>query len=309
MSKNIKAQILVSLMIFSGGVWAKKSNPQRKPASAKVVAVDGIEYVLTDSKDYRDKIDFATLEAKYPLKIESIKNLDPDKLKKLKGEQLDQLYARLRSGPIPDGGYNGTIIFTEDGGMEGIANHILGTSGLGKEAMALAFHGLKTFGEHMWEGKHFYKTEKVLRNYISNGVVDDFILKGIAKGILGTSPDVSKFRKGKLGKEDYYELFPAKLYCGQSLMDSRRESVIIDYAYSRTIDGYDETVDVLADGQALSVRDEIRMIRPGFYLGRAYLQKAFGLYFTLYNKEVAEKETNNSESWKAECFSEAPLKR
>ena len=28
------------------------------------------------------------------------------------------------------------------------------------------------------------------------------------------------------------------------------------------------------------------MIRPGFYLGRAYLDKAFALNFTLYNKAM-----------------------
>ena len=35
------------------------------------------------------------------------------------------------------------------------------------------------------------------------------------------------------------------------------------------------------------MRDEIRMIRPGFYLGRAYLGGAFALNFTLYNEQVA----------------------
>ena len=31
---------------------------------------------------------------------------------------------------------------------------------------------------------------------------------------------------------------------------------------------------------------EIRMIRPGFYLGRAYLREKFALTFTLLNEEV-----------------------
>jgi hypothetical protein len=38
------------------------------------------------------------------------------------------------------------------------------------------------------------------------------------------------------------------------------------------------------------VRDEIRMVRPGFYLGRAYTGKVFLLNFTLYNAEVAERD-------------------
>ncbi len=36
------------------------------------------------------------------------------------------------------------------------------------------------------------------------------------------------------------------------------------------------------------VRDEIRMVRPGFYLGQAYMAGAFILNFTLYNKTLAD---------------------
>jgi len=37
------------------------------------------------------------------------------------------------------------------------------------------------------------------------------------------------------------------------------------------------------------VRDEIRMIRPGLYLGRAYLDRGFALNFTLYDKATDDK--------------------
>ncbi len=85
-------------------------------------------------------------------------------------------------------------------------------------------------------------------------------------------------------------MFPARLYCGQSLLDSRRESVIIDYFYTDEIAGYRERPDFLAGRRGLQVRDEIRMVRPGFYLGRAYIGKIFLLNFSLYNKEVAERD-------------------
>ena len=38
----------------------------------------------------------------------------------------------------------------------------------------------------------------------------------------------------------------------------------------------------------MPMHDEIRMVRPGFYLGRAYLGRVFALNFTLYNQGVAE---------------------
>ena len=86
---------------------------------------------------------------------------------------------------------------------------------------------------------------------------------------------------------DVWLLFPAKLYCGQSLLDGRRELVIIDYAYNDDLPGYQENPDALAGRNGLRVRDEIRMVRPGLYLGRAYVNKVFLLNFVLYNEEVA----------------------
>ena len=87
---------------------------------------------------------------------------------------------------------------------------------------------------------------------------------------------------------DVWLLFPAKLYCGQSLIDGRRESIIIDYAYNDDIAGYQERPDALVGRNGLGIRDEIRMIRPGFYLGRAYANRVFLLNFMLVNSEVAE---------------------
>ena len=48
--------------------------------------------------------------------------------------------------------------------------------------------------------------------------------------------------------------------------------------------------DALAGRDGFEIRDEIRMVRPGFYLGRAYIKRVFVLNFTLYDKEAAEKD-------------------
>ena len=90
--------------------------------------------------------------------------------------------------------------------------------------------------------------------------------------------------------KDQWLLFPARLYCGQSLLDSRRESVIIDYFYTDEIPAIASGPDYLAGPRGLQVRDEIRMVRPGFYLGRAYIGKIFLLNFILYNKEIADRD-------------------
>jgi hypothetical protein len=97
-------------------------------------------------------------------------------------------------------------------------------------------------------------------------------------------------QKINAGGGDQWLLFPAKLYCGQSLLDGRRESIIIDYAFTDEIPGYRPMPDSLAGRDGFKIRDEIRMVRPGLYLGRAYIDRAFALNFVLYNKEVAERD-------------------
>src|SRR3546814_1207924 len=73
-------------------------------------------------------------------------------------------------------------------------------------------------------------------------------------------------------------------------MNSLRESIIIDYAFTDTLPGYREKPDFLAGRNGLKVRDEIRMVRPGFYLGRAYVDRVFLLDFILYNEDIAERD-------------------
>jgi hypothetical protein len=132
-------------------------------------------------------------------------------------------------------------------------------------------------GKHLWRGKVFFRDERVLRNRIE----DLSALKPIIDGDLSTIPKID------VNGSKQWLLFPAKLYCGQSLLDSRRESIIIDYAFTDEIDGYRERPDYLAGRNGFQIRDEIRMVRPGFYLGRAYAGKVFLLNFVLFNKAVA----------------------
>jgi hypothetical protein len=138
---------------------------------------------------------------------------------------------------------------------------------------------LEHLSEFMWKGKVFYRDERVLRNRIE----DLGVLKKI--GLVEGDP-----KKITVAGSDAWLLFPAKLYCGQSLLDARRESIIIDYFFSDEISGYQEKPDFLGGRRGIRVRDEIRMVRPGFYLGRAYVDKVFLLSFSLYNKAIAEKE-------------------
>ncbi len=230
------------------------------------------------SAEYSGKPDFAAVEHKFPLTPAQLQTITPQYLATLDQEQVDQIYARLSAGPIPDGPYDGDLFFPKGesgqrraaeivGGMKGLLVNVKGTK-------------LEVIGKTLWKGKVFYRGDGLLRNRIE----DLSILKPFIDG------DTSTLQKISVNGKDAWLLFPAKIYCGQSLLDSRRESIIIDYAFSDEVPGYRERPDFLAGRRGLQIRDEIRMVRPGFYLGRAYANRAFLLNFTLYNKEVADRD-------------------
>ena len=227
---------------------------------------------------YASKPDLARVEHDHPLTPAERAALTPESLAKLSQEDLDQLYARLTAGPIPDGPHQGTVIFAGGSSLREIKNVLGGITGF---FAGRAVDDLDTAAEALWKGKVFYRDKMELRNQITNR-------KALARLF---KADLSKMRTATIDGREVGLLFPAKLYCGQSLLDSRRESVIIDYFFGDELDGYLPEIDEIAGRNGLQIRDEIRMVRPGFYLGRAYVAKIFLLNFTLYNKDAAERST------------------
>src|SRR3546814_98759 len=60
---------------------------------------------------YADKPDFAEVEYRHPLSVDDLQKLTPENIKNFDQEQLDQIYARLSAGPIPDGAFDGDLVF------------------------------------------------------------------------------------------------------------------------------------------------------------------------------------------------------
>ena len=237
-----------------------------------------IEFMAYD-RAYDSKPFFARVDHLYPLTDtvearQQLARVTPKYLGSLDQEQVDQIYARLTAGPIPDGAYEGDLFFAKGGSGKLRAAEIVG--GLKGFAVRVKGKKLETLGKVLWKGKVFYRDEGVLRNRIED--------LAILAPIIDDPLSVPKI---DVDHRDAWLLFPGRLYCGQSLLDGRRESIIIDYAFSDDISGYREKPDYLASRRGFQVRDEIRMIRPGFYLGRTYLGRAFALNFTLYNEHVA----------------------
>jgi hypothetical protein len=252
-------------------------------AAAALAGCDAINNLLHPPPDikfapageaYSAKPDFAAVEHDLPLSTAELAKLTPDNIVNYTQEQLDQIYARLTAGPIPDGPFDGNLVFPMGASGDRRLAEIVG--GLPGFAVELKLHRVEDLGRLLWKGKVFYRGDRLLRNRI-----DDLT---VLKPIVDRPDSVPKIT---VDGKDQWLLFPARLYCGQSLLDGRRESIIIDYFFSDSLPGYREKPDFLAGRNGIQVRDEIRMVRPGFYLGRAYVGRVFLLNFTLYSKDIA----------------------
>ncbi len=226
------------------------------------------------------KPDFASVEYQHPLSVEDLYKITPKNLALLDQEQVDQIYARLSAGPIPDGPFEGDLFFPKGASGKTRLSEIAG----GKLRGLLVNVGVKKLdliGELLWKGKVFYRDEMLLRNRIED-------LKSLKALGLVEESDANPLKEIEVNGHDQWLLFPARLYCGQSLLDSRRESIIIDYAFTDQLPGYRRMPDMMAGRDGFAIRDEIRMVRPGFYLGRAYIDRSFVVNFVLYNDDIAD---------------------
>lgn len=246
---------------------------------------------------YASLPDLAYVEAAAPLSRADRAGLTAAQLKKYSQEQLDQLYARLTSGPIPVGDYRGSVLLKHPL-MQQMANGIL------KKATSTGFMGFfakvalgglclsedraECISEFLWSGKRFYATsnygEVQLRNAISPKLKNSMLLNKAGLGAL--AKPLQNFPAQKFDGKDKLMLFPANVYCGLSLYDTRRESIIIDYAYGDDFTPYVPQIDGLVGRNGAWIRDEIRMVRPGLYLGRAYIDRVFVINFALENEDV-----------------------
>src|SRR5260370_24760857 len=187
--------------------------------------------------DYASKPDFADVEHRFPLSLEQLMTLTPQNVLALDQEKIDQIYARLTAGPIPDGAYDGDLSFPKGiSGSKRLGEVVGGAKGW---AANLELDKLTLLGRQLWKGKVFYRHQRVLRNRIDDlGLFADFFPDK------ADADEVKRLAAAHPTSEEQY--FPAKLYCGQSLLDSRRESVIIDYAFTDEIAGYRQVPDKFA---------------------------------------------------------------
>jgi hypothetical protein len=132
-------------------------------------------------------------------------SLDVDQLLKMSQTELDDLFKKSESGPIPNGAAKGTAVIAP------------GTHFSKEIAEFVSFFA--------WQGKNFDAARGVLTNRISAFGVNAIV---------------------------------ASVYKDKSWLDGN-ECIVLDYSKTSIV--------------AQWIRDEIRQIGPGFYLGKVYWEK------------------------------------
>jgi hypothetical protein len=218
--------------------------------------------------------DTSRLRSEYSLTDAERVALTPQSVRQLTQEQLDQIYKRLSSGPIPDGPFRGDLFFPRDSNRHAPLSDLV--ERVPPSLAHLAALPIERLGLALWKGKVFFRSQSLLRNRID----DLAVLKPIF-------PDTASIPKLTFDGETTWLLFPARVSCGQSRLDPTRPSIVIDYAKGSEIEGYRPIPDKLAGPEGLNILDEIRGVRRGFYIGRAYFGARFALNFTLLDPTVS----------------------
>lgn len=212
--------------------------------------------------------DITRLRSEYALTEGERLAMTPDAIRSLTQEQVDQIYARLNAGPIPDGPFRGDLFFPRDRDGRARIRDLAdpGPNVLGPVAALPA----ERLGRVFWRGKVFFRAQAIVRNRIEDLV----ILRPIIS-------DAETIPKLTFDGQTTWLLFPARLSCSESRFDSTRRSIVVDYAQTEHIEGYRAVPDKLAGPEGLNIFDEVRVVRRGFYLGRSYFGPRFALNFTL----------------------------
>lgn len=272
-----------------------------------LTAVDQTPEVFSQSEG-RLKPDQALLQNHYRLNSNQRKALKAEDFQNMTQEEIDQIYIRLPSGPIQPGRYKGLVIQKVE--LVQKAKKLM----LSKYKTTAKFGKLicgnqdlvECLAEMVWKGKRIYEPSPTGEIQLRNAISEKFgvALKAALTPVVAELDPQNKLietREMFYGQSKFM-LFPAHVYCGQSLFDHRRESILIDYAWGNDFAPFVAGIDNLAGREFLNIRDEIRMVRPGLYLGRAYTNNVFLLNFVLSNLEVEEK-FNKDNSWPLNaCF-------
>lgn len=254
------------------------TSSRRRPcvvAMAAALVAGGCATVMPPIRFAPPGTDVATLRRDFPLTDAERLALTPKSVRGLTQDQVDQIYLRLSSGAIPDGPFRGDLFFPRDRDGRARIGDLAEPAALPLLAHIGALRA-EDLGRLFWRGKAFFRSQMILRNRI-----EDLL---ILRPFIDNPETIPKL---SFDGQTTWLLFPAVVSCGTSRLDPTRPSTVIDYSRGKEVEGYRDIPDRLAGPERLNIRDEVRIVRPGFYLGRAYFGQRFALNFTLLDPTIA----------------------
>ena len=233
-------------------------------------------YNNQEEKYYSLKADFSEVERLAPLNMTAFNSLKAADLRSMSLEEFNQLYARLSSGPMPLGDYSGTILTAKPPVFQAVKKRIMKQIHVVKPIVDITsvicgHDGEDCLFEFIWRGKKFYDKN-------SMGQIE-------ARTATSLIPFTTM------------TLFPMNTYCGQSQVDSRRESIISDGGFSDDFSSYVQIRDDLITRRNLNISEEYRLLRPGLYLGKVFSNRIF-----LFNLVLEKKDAVNLTENVNACF-------
>ncbi len=225
-----------------------------------------------EEKSFHSKAGFSTVEKMAPLSKAFLATLNSDHFKSLTGEEFNQIYARLQSGPMLTGEFKGSIL-QKSSVFISVKNKMLKSLRL-DGVLATAVTNLcgqneDCLYETIWKGKRFLPKNSL-------GQIEAQTLIRLPVGSVS--------------------LFPMNTYCGISQIDTRKESQIADGTFSDDFASFIPLRDEIISRKQLSITEEYRMVKPGLYIGKVYSNKIF-----LFNIALERTSTQITESANA-CF-------
>src|SRR5262245_13248789 len=143
----IGAAAAAALMLYGGTLAGAQ------PVNIPFAPNEDPNLVDPDSPAKKFRVDFARVEHEFPLSPADLMRLTPENVAALSQEQVDQIYARLTAGPIPDGMYRGTLFFAQGDTLTVRLEEILG--GVPGRIAETALRVIEQVGDRVWKGKVF----------------------------------------------------------------------------------------------------------------------------------------------------------
>lgn len=173
--------------------------------------------------------------------------LTPAVVMQLDQAALDAVYAAAAPGPIPDGTYSATPFVPRPRTNADATAELIAR--LPDDASHLPVAQVRAAAAALWRTRVFDRSQHVVRAQVDGSQL----------------------------------MYPGRVQCAPSLSVPDGAAILIDYTASEHLPGYRETPDAVTGRSGLQLREELRALQPGLYLGRAYSGDTLVLNFVLYD--------------------------